>query len=64
MVSHGKRNQSRIWWYAHHRDGQEACERAHGPSPQYFLAHPHTTARLPPPGQVPHFDEEACGSPE
>eukprot|EP00969_Alexandrium_andersonii_P140924 6232908-Alexandrium_andersonii.AAC.1 len=64
MVSHGKENQAKIWRYTHHVDGQAACERPQGPKPQYFLVHPHTSARLPAPGMVPHFDEEACGSPD
>eukprot|EP00969_Alexandrium_andersonii_P196979 8702943-Alexandrium_andersonii.AAC.1 len=53
MVSHGKSGQAKIWWYAYHRDGQAASLSARSTSPQYYLVHPHVTARLPPLGQVP-----------
>eukprot|EP00969_Alexandrium_andersonii_P037798 1657658-Alexandrium_andersonii.AAC.1 len=64
MVRHGKSNQSKIWWYAHHPHGQAASERPHSAAPRYFLVRPHVTARLPPPGEVPAFNDDAYGSPE
>eukprot|EP00969_Alexandrium_andersonii_P234312 10345381-Alexandrium_andersonii.AAC.1 len=44
--------------------GRAASERPRSTVPRYFLVHPHVTARLPPPGEVPAFNDEAYGSPE
>eukprot|EP00969_Alexandrium_andersonii_P076967 3393426-Alexandrium_andersonii.AAC.1 len=44
--------------------GRVASERPRSTPPKYYLVHPHVTARLPPVGAVPAFDNEAYGSPE